>query len=65
MSRRTKDGEFLTDLVSRGLLVVSPHTELKIDPLESSYELTEVGRHAAEYGEYEWDPKTDRAIEPK
>lgn len=49
MNRRTKDGSFLTKLVKQGLLSVSP----KGTPFESTYALTELGKHAAEYGVYD------------
>jgi DNA-binding HxlR family transcriptional regulator len=54
MTRRTKDGTFLDTLVRLGLLQVA--TDGK-SPLESTYALTERGRHAAEYGVYqvEWE----------
>ena len=50
MSRRTKDGSFLTDLVKQGLLKIE--TKAK-DPFEAYYSLTERGKHAAEYGVFE------------
>jgi hypothetical protein len=51
-SRRDKDGAHLTDLVRRGLLAVARYAP---KPLDAAYTLTEAGRHAAEYGEYECD----------
>ena len=63
-SRNTKDGTFLDDLVEMGLLEVAA----KPAPLSASatsaerrapvqfrtrYRLTDLGRHAAEYGEYD------------
>ena len=65
MTRHTQDGTFLTNLVFRGLLAVAPNTKVDPDPLKNRYRLTEIGKHAAEYGEFDWDPKTDRAIEAK
>ncbi len=51
-SRKTKDGSFLVELVTEGLLErVSGNAET---PFESTYTLTEKGQHAAEYGEYEY-----------
>lgn len=52
MSRRTKDGSFLTDLVNQGLLAVAAPADT---PFASSYTLTELGKEAAEYGVYEVD----------
>ena len=54
MTRRTKDGKFLTDLVRQGLLEVAAEGE---SPFETTYKLTERGKHAAEYGVFdmEWD----------
>lgn len=49
-SRWTKDGAFLTDLVDRGLLRIEVDNP---NPFEATYRLTELGEHAAEYGEYE------------
>lgn len=49
MSRRNKDGSFLTHMVKNGLLS-------KIgdgNPFEAKYTLTEAGLFAAEYGEFE------------
>lgn len=50
MSRRSKDGAFLTALVRYGLLTEVTPGET---PFDSTYSLTELGRHAAEYGVYE------------
>jgi DNA-binding HxlR family transcriptional regulator len=52
MSRRTKDGSFLTALVNQGLLEVVTDGET---PFDATYRLTERGKHAAEYGVYEID----------
>ena len=54
MSRRSKGGTFLAELVRVGLLVYAAKHD---DPLVSTYRLTERGKAAAEYGEYEtsWD----------
>jgi hypothetical protein len=48
-TRRTRDGAFLTNLVESGLLkrvTGTPDT-----PFDATYALTELGEHAAEYGE--------------
>lgn len=50
MSRRTKDGEFLTDLVRLELLQVAQKGKT---PFESTFLLTDLGEHAAEYGVYD------------
>ena len=50
-TRATKDGSFLTDLVKTGLLTRVTGTES--DPFEAMYSFTELGKHAAEYGECE------------
>lgn len=52
MTRRTKDGTFLTDLVRLGLLKVEGKHK---DPFEATYALTDRGRHAAEYGVFDID----------
>lgn len=62
-SRKTKDGTFLDDLVTDGLLRVVSVDELqrhatdqeKARPVQfrTRYVLTTLGEHAAEYGEYE------------
>ena len=54
MTRRTKDGTFLTDLVRQGLLEINAKGKT---PFEARYQLTERGKHAAEYGvfEVEWE----------
>lgn len=62
-SRRTKDGTFLDQLVTDGLLeVVTTAEPLKpkypgssVEPAQfrTTYRLTEVGARAAEYGDYE------------
>ena len=56
-TRQTKDGTFLTDLVRRGLL--EPVGRMAGDPWATTYQLTAVGRYAAEYGEFEFDTSTD------
>lgn len=48
-SRRTKDGSFLTDMVTTGLLTRASGTA--DGPFEATYSLTAMGEHAAEYGE--------------
>ena len=54
-SRKTKDGSFLTALVDEGLL--GRVTGSADAPFEATYALAEKGRHAAEYGEYEYELK--------
>ena len=49
MSRRTKDGTFLTTLVWRGLLAYAAGGAA--DPFAATYTLTPLGERAAEYGE--------------
>lgn len=63
MSRRTKDGTFLTDLVRLGLLQVA---EPGGTPFAATYTLTDLGRHAAEYGTYEvdWEEYKTRLRDP-
>ena len=50
-TRATKVGSFLTDLVEMDLLTRMSGTEN--DPFAATYSLTELGKHAAEYGECE------------
>ncbi len=50
MTRRTKDGSFLTNLVHQGLLKIEGKAK---DPFEATYTLSERGKHAAEYGQFE------------
>ena len=63
-TRLTRDGSFLDELVKLGLIAVAAKAsplpanatgEEKDDPVQfrTRYALTEKGRHAAEYGEYE------------
>lgn len=52
MTRRTRDGSFLADLVRMGMLKVESKNK---DPFEATYSLTERGKHAAEYGVFEID----------
>lgn len=54
MSRKTQDGQFLTQLVRLGLLKVAEEGE---EPFASSYVLSDLGKHAGEFGEFElaWD----------
>lgn len=59
-SRKTKDGSFLSALVEDGLL--ARVTGAADAPFEATYALTEKGKHAAEYGEYECEPT--RAPDP-
>ncbi|MDY3551674.1 hypothetical protein R5W24_000753 [Gemmata sp. JC717] len=54
-TRNTKDGTFLTALVNEGLLERMAGSE--DEPFDATYALTEKGKHAAEYGEYEYDLK--------
>ena len=61
-SRKTKDGSFLTLLVEAGLLARA--TGSADTPFEATYVLTEKGKHAAEYGEYEYELPA-RATEPR
>lgn len=64
MSRKTKDGSFLDDLVSRGLISVAAKAQPLVagasqkersepEQFRARYKLTDKGRHAAEYGECE------------
>lgn len=54
-NRKTKDGSFLTALVDEGLLDrVSGTAD---SPFKATYALTEKGKHAAEYGEYDYEMK--------
>jgi hypothetical protein len=50
MSRRTKDGTFLTKLVEEGFLAIAEDHD---NPFEAKYKLTDLGLNAAEYGEYD------------
>src|SRR5690349_15121696 len=58
-TRRTKDGTFLDDLVRGGLLKAVGRPEPVTGeadvppPFRARYRLTTLGRHAAEYGEYD------------
>ncbi|AMV24019.1 hypothetical protein VT84_06460 [Gemmata sp. SH-PL17] len=61
-TRRTKDGSFLTALVSRGLLTYATGGEG--DPFGATCALTPLGAHAAEYGECETE-YVPRAQVPK
>jgi hypothetical protein len=61
-TRGTKDGSFLTELVDRELLEVMESDD---NPFECVYGLTPAGLRAAEYGEYEFDIKLRKAIQPK
>lgn len=61
-SRNTKDGSFLTAMVDSGLL--TRVTGSADAPFEATYALTEMGQHAAEYGEYEYEVKP-RPAEPQ
>jgi hypothetical protein len=70
-SRNTKDGTFLDDLVEEGLIEVTADPTPfpfqqgageRAEPpqFRTRYRLTALGRHAAEYGEYD-RPYTPRA----
>ncbi|MCE9567824.1 MAG: hypothetical protein K8U57_37980 [Planctomycetes bacterium] len=48
-TRNTKDGTFLNGLVQAGLLTRVTGTDK--EPFVATYSLTELGQHAAEYGE--------------
>ena len=57
-TRRTKDGSFLAGMVDDGLLSVAgkpepPGGRDRPEPFRVRYKLTALGRHAAEYGEYD------------
>jgi hypothetical protein len=63
-TRKTKDGTFLDSLVERGLIEVAAkapppptarHHGERPEPAQfrTRYRLTDLGRHAAEYGEYD------------
>jgi hypothetical protein len=61
-SRKTKDGSFLTAMVEEGLLERVSGSATA--PFDATYALTEKGKYAAEYGEYEYELKatpTERA----
>jgi hypothetical protein len=60
-SRKTKDGSFLTALVDEGLLERVSGTAAA--PFDATYALTEKGKYAAEFGEYEYDMKSAAAPE--
>ncbi|HUR54834.1 MAG TPA: hypothetical protein VMZ71_11930 [Gemmataceae bacterium] len=59
-SRRTKDGSFLTDIVTRGLIKVVSKNK---DPFEATYALTPLGEYAAEHGEYEAELSSLKKVE--
>src|SRR5436305_1362667 len=59
-TRKTKDGTFLDEMIEEGLLApagkpATPADGMADDPSQfrTRYKLTELGRHAAEYGEYD------------
>ena len=54
-SRKTKDGSFLTALVEEGLLERLSGSASA--PFDATYALTEKGKYAAEFGEYEYEIK--------
>lgn len=51
-TRGTKDGSFLNTLVALGLLVRDGGGDK--NPFDATYSLSELGKHAAEYGECEF-----------
>lgn len=53
MSRKTKDGSFLTRLVDRGLLQIVKKAPDDGTPFDATYAVTPGGEKAAEYGWYE------------
>jgi hypothetical protein len=55
-TRGTKDGAFLTEMVQKGLLKRATGTEKQ--PFDATYALTELGQHAAEYGEADYPSRT-------
>jgi len=59
-SPRTRDGTFLSELVTDGLLARVTGNEDA--PFEATYSLTEKGKNAAEYGEYEYELKRPSAV---
>ena len=63
-SRKTKDGSFLTAMVDEGLLDRVSGTASA--PFDATYALTEKGKYAAEYGEYEYvmKPPAERPAAP-
>jgi hypothetical protein len=50
-TRSTKDGKFLTTLIELGLLIRVDGTEK--NPFDATYALSDLGKHAAEFGECE------------
>lgn len=62
-TRRNRDGTFLDELIEMGLLtaVGKPPTDEGREPIQfrTRYKLTKLGKHAAEYGEFEqsYSPK--------
>lgn len=67
-TRRTRDGTFLDDLVADGLLatVGKPPDGAQPEPFRKRYKLTDLGRHAAEFGEYDrpYVPKESPLVGP-
>lgn len=61
-SRKTKDGSFLTALVEEGLLERASGSASA--PFDATYALTEKGKYAAEYGEYEYDIRAEANAVP-
>lgn len=51
-TRATKDGTFLDNLAAAAGLLVR-HGKAAPSPFDSSYKLTKLGEHAAEYGTFE------------
>ncbi len=62
MHRRTANGQFLTDMHELGLISCVQDAP---DIFARKYELTELGKHTAEYGEYEIEFSKLKAIKRK
>jgi hypothetical protein len=62
-NRKTKDGSFLTELVTEGLLTRVTGSADK--PFDATYALTTKGEHAAEYGEYDYELTPDQVAAAK
>ncbi len=61
-TRRTLDGTFLNELVAEGLLLRVTGTT--VTPFEATYSLTDLGKHAAEYGECEFPSRAKASEQP-
>jgi hypothetical protein len=55
-TRNTRDGSFLSQMVERGLLARVTGTAEA--PFAATYALTELGEHAAEYGECDFPARS-------